>query len=1032
MKPNGHVDGLMGCYLLGWAVPGNPANSRVVYVKNARGELVATGEASLRRDDLTKLGRGNSAFRIGLGEIRDTDVLHISMDGAELAGSPISVGPGRYDGYVSVTNGVVQGWVTERIATFNAPVINIIDQDGDLICQAQSQIDRRRRDKLFTPALFSAPIADRCFGRHELHLRALVNGVNFARVSCSLTLRGHLDHVSRQRCAGWLLSPDAPQRSFEIEIYRNGMLTATVKADMAHQDLRTDFPTAWRAGFDISFPESDGSPTALTSLSFRLRGCDSDLFDGPYLLGDFPATILAVRKAASLAHDIQAKLTVAERSLVQTALAEFITKVRDRRQATLVRKIEPDHSSAPGPRLNIIIPIYRDVEATRTCIDSVLAHRSATMDNVILVNDCSPEPEMAEMLRNFVGTPKLFLLNNETNLGFVKSVNRALNFCRRGAVVVLNSDTRVFSGGFDELWRVATSSREIGTVTAMSNNATIFSYPHASLRRSELKDISWERLAAIALAENNGRAIDVPTAHGFCMLIKREVLQRIGLLDESFGRGYGEENDFCSRAADLGFRNVAAVGAFVEHRESLSFVEEKEELLKQNLARIDRMYPEYMPFISEFERRDELRMARWALDAARLKFASEAGRSFVLVVEHWLGGGTKKAASDIEGAAEIAASDKITLFCREDGFLEVVAEDPLLRTVFAIDEVEPLFNLLSTAQLRLIIVHHLVGFPAAVIRRLATWVQAYKSIYYVHDFYAACPRINLIDAAEQFCDVAPLDVCERCVAVGGTHGASRLRSLSPGDHRALFAELLQGFRYIVAPSESAAACMLRAFPEITIETIPHPESGSKFPTAPRPGIDDEVIILGAIGPHKGSAKLLEIAQRARLLYPKLRFRVIGYTNIDSDLIAVGNVIVTGRYEQAQLPTLIAQSKGRLALFLQNWPETYSYSLSEAVAFGLVPLVPDIGALAERVRRTGFGMVFPFPIDAGQVLRLIEGISCGRQQPWEEGASPENYCASPETITRVRSLFAELADTTSQPALSKSLKRFTLMRFAGYK
>ena len=89
------------------------------------------------------------------------------------------------------------------------------------------------------------------------------------------------------------------------------------------------------------------------------------------------------------------------------------------------------------------------------------------------------------------------------------------------------------------------------------------------------------------------------------------------------------------------------------------------------------------------------------------------------------------------------------------------------------------------------------------------------------------------------------------------------------------------------------------------------------------------------------------------------------------------------------------------MFLPLWPETYSYTLSEAVASGFVPLVPDLGAPAERVRETGFGVVFPFPIEAEEVLSLIADIAAGKRPTHREGAAPSSYRRSTESIDSLR-------------------------------
>ncbi len=616
---------------------------------------------------------------------------------------------------------------------------------------------------------------------------------------------------------------------------------------------------------------------------------------------------------------------------------------------------------------------------------------------------------MADMLDAYDGQRNVFVLTNASNLGFIQTVNRGLSFAAGADVLLLNSDTVVHAGAFDALIGVAYGQSEIGTVTAMSNNATIFSYPNVALRRSALADITWPELAAVALAEHGEMAVDVPTGHGFCLFIKGEVTRRVGSFDEGFGRGYCEENDFCTRAAAFGYRHVAAAGVLVEHKESISFTTEKASLITQNLLRLNALYPEYVPLIMAFEREDGLRAARWGLDRLRLARAVARGQTFVLVVSNGLDGGTAKAIEDIERGIGYGAASKLSLRCTKDGLLELACESPLLLASFAPGETAALFEMLSAAAPDRVLVHQLLGFPSQFLAPFTRWAAGRHSVFFAHDFYTFCPRVTMIDAIGQFCDVADADTCARCVALGGSHETSRLTDLNAATHRGLFAELLGSFRHVIAPSANAAGYLGRAFPGLEVEVIAHPETQDGMHQRPRAGTDDEIILLGAIGPHKGSGKLLEIAQRARLMHPHLHFRVIGYTNIDKELKAIGNVTITGPFTPEQLETLLLQSRGRLALFLSSWPETYSYTLSESVRYGFIPLVPDIGAPAERVRAAQFGVTFPFPVDAASVLRLIEDIAAGRVAPYAKRAEPQRFFSPPEALQRLTAVVAPPAE-----------------------
>jgi glycosyltransferase involved in cell wall biosynthesis len=481
------------------------------------------------------------------------------------------------------------------------------------------------------------------------------------------------------------------------------------------------------------------------------------------------------------------------------------------------------------------------------------------------------------------------------------------------------------------------------------------------------------------------------------MLIRRELLAKVTSFDEAFGRGYGEENDFCIRGADLGFRNVAVPSVFVEHREGVSFLGETKSLLAKNLAQINQRFPEYTPNIMAAESNDELRRGRWALDSHRLKRAADANQGFAVVINHALGGGTNAAISDIESAIGYGDSLKMSLLCREDAFLELRVELPSILAVFGPAEIEPLFGILSAARIKVVAVHSLLGFSEGFIRKLITWMKPYRSVCYVHDFYGICPRVTMIDALGEFCDAASSGVCNRCLAMDGSHESSRLSHLDSESHRSLFSDALSAFQHTVAPSASAADYYRRLFPNVVVKSIAHPETRRDLPRKPRGGNDDEIVLFGALGRHKGSRQLLEIAQRASLSHPTLRFQVIGYTDIDEELLEVGNVQITGKYDPSDLPRIVSMTKGRFALFLSQWPETYSYTLSECVRFGFIPIVPNIGALADRVTKTGFGVVFPFPFESVSVLRLFDGIKSGAVKLWRDGATPLSYSTAPDAV-----------------------------------
>lgn len=1001
----GRAERFSGVYLQGWAYSGTERCCQIV-VRDDQGCAIARGEATEERADLLALGAGRSdfGFRVPIMTLGDRPALHVLADGIELAGSPLRAGPGQFDGNLAVVNGFAVGSVSERVAKFCPPDIQILTGNGDVVARGPSS--RIEGDE--GPARFRIDLSALC-GCGRVSIAAVANGVAFARAICNLRLVTGLEVATRGHCAGWIFSPDAHSARLAVEIRRDGQLVAIAPVNVARQDVRAVHPGSNAFGFDLKLPPPDAAPEEPCELSFRLAGSRKELFGGPFIVGEQAEIVATARCIATMVHDDRMMLSAAERAILQQAMAQYAASVRQNQFSHVIRKVgNPVRQSIR--RMTIVIPVYRGLEISRDCIESVFKYRDPERDFVMVINDASPDPGMSEMLDRFARERNVHVHMNSSNLGFVEAVNFALRSIPEGDIVLLNSDARVFACGFEELYRAAHSSPMIGTVTPLSNNATIFSYPHESLLRTELEDVSWAQLAQLAVEHSPDTVVDVPTAHGFCMLIKREVLDCIHQLDTIFGRGYGEEVDFCAKAADLGFRNVATGRAFVYHHGSVSFGAERPELLASSAKVISNRYPEYGPMVSEFQRQDGMRSARWALDTARLTASRKAGTPFTLIITNWLEGGTAEFAHDIAKACEPANGRRLVLSCRSDRFIELCAEDPLIRATFAPSERRQLFRMLSAAQPALVAVQQVLGYEEDFIRDLASWIQDFRSVFHVHDYFSICPRVTMIDSSGGFCGRPAPDVCNRCIAIGGAHEASRLEIADVEEHRQLVNLLLTRVSHVIAPSAVAANYLTKTWPDLDVQVIGHPESGRQFPANGREGSDDEILVLGAIGPHKGSAKLLEIARLARLRYPQLRFRLVGYSDIDGQLLAAGNVQITGAYTRAELPRLMSGCRGRLALFLHPWPETWSYTLSEAVAYGFIPLVPDIGAPAERVRETGFGTVFPFPSDAQEVLGLIDDIAAGKRQPFRDGASPADYRTSSENLARLRAVFAVAVPT----------------------
>jgi GT2 family glycosyltransferase len=257
------------------------------------------------------------------------------------------------------------------------------------------------------------------------------------------------------------------------------------------------------------------------------------------------------------------------------------------------------------PGFDVVIPVYNAATALRRCLDSLLTRLPETAA-VILVDDASTDPAIAGVIDGFAAQcpAPCSVLRQPRNRGFVGSANLGMQASTRD-VVLLNSDTVVTHGWLERLAACLASDSRIATATPWSNNAEICSLPEFCRANPEPDDP--ECLARAVVDAGPPRYPDLPTAVGFCMAIRREALAALGDFDEAtFGRGYGEENDFCLRAAGHGWRNVLCDDAYVVHQGGASFAASADRPGGAAMDRVLARYPDYNARVSAFIAEDPL------------------------------------------------------------------------------------------------------------------------------------------------------------------------------------------------------------------------------------------------------------------------------------------------------------------------------------------------------------------------------------------------------------------------------------------
>ena len=196
----------------------------------------------------------------------------------------------------------------------------------------------------------------------------------------------------------------------------------------------------------------------------------------------------------------------------------------------------------------------------KKCVQSVLDHTKVKSRLIIVDND-SRDPEVGKYLREISGneTVEIKKVFNTENKGFAAGMNDGLRLSDAPFVCLLNNDCVVTEGWLTELAAIAGKRSDIGLVNPQSN--TFGSSPDG--------DSSIDAHASF-LSKKKGKYVELGSAIGFACIIKREVLDSIGYLDEAYRGVCYEDTDFSARACKEGFISVMAEGAYVFHVEQAS------------------------------------------------------------------------------------------------------------------------------------------------------------------------------------------------------------------------------------------------------------------------------------------------------------------------------------------------------------------------------------------------------------------------------------------------------------------------------
>jgi len=598
-------------------------------------------------------------------------------------------------------------------------------------------------------------------------------------------------------------------------------------------------------------------------------------------------------------------------------------------------------------RVDVVIPVFDDLEAVSRCLEGVLSQTQVVPFEVVVIIDDTAGPEIVGHLSSLEKAGKITLMATGTATGFTDAANLGMLLHPDRDVVLLESDIEVNGDWLDRLRRCAASVPDVGIVTPFSNSALYLSYPRTMRDNDIPEGETTASLDAYFKDLNRGSYVDLPSAVAFCNYITRRCLDEAGYLDSlHFGYGYNHENDLSLRAMLKGFRRLLCGDVFVFH--AGKFFQPADRALAEEASRqMGHRHPGFDEMSGEHRLGDPERPLRRRIDLERLE---RSARGRILFLSHKLGGVVEKHATDLARLLE-TRYDVLTIRPETGGGfgkaeralgVEWTRSGEEFRARFPLPEAYgDLLDFLRRLGVSRLHIHHLYGFDEWAPDLVRDLGVPYD--YTVYDYYALCPRFDMVDRKGAFCGKPELKDCHSCLAGDPCFEGEM------GARRASFQGLLSGAERVLVPSHSALETMKEYFPEADYVYLPFPEAQRSDAT--EPDTKKKVVKVLALGESSlvSGADLLEAcaADALRKNLP-LHFSVMGRQPTGASPEPGLPLKYLGPYEEAGFARLIELERADVIFFPARWPQVHSCSLGAARLTGLPVVAPDIGAFPEAL------------------------------------------------------------------------------------
>ncbi len=606
--------------------------------------------------------------------------------------------------------------------------------------------------------------------------------------------------------------------------------------------------------------------------------------------------------------------------------ALYAARTAGNKRPPRVRVIQPRPPTTGRDQITVIVPIYGDFDATRLCLETLLDALKVSGHRAILIDDETPEPRIAEHLAQLATDPRIELIVNARNLGFVGSVNRALDCIKQGDVILLNSDTVVPRDFIERLAAAAHAWNDIGTVTPLSNNGEFVSFP-VPFRANPLGSREEvERINATAAKANAEIIVDIPSGIGFCLYVTRACLDRVGPLSEHFERGYLEDVDLCLRAREQGFRNVCAPSVYVGHEGSKSFGGEKRALVVRNLRLLERRFPYHRSECAAFMDADPLRPARQAIEQSAAAIACNP-RLFVT------GAGAVGSVAK-QRAGEVASTAEPVLILE----VHYPPQGPLVKLLDAAGAIP------QSLQFRLFDPNERKALSGFIKRNRPSRIEFFDPTNTPPQLVDLLLKLK-IPYDLFIADAGVLGRNDQRFCAAAAHGCATSEATAARDRAASTAaqtrwieawrRIAAGAQRILAPSPEAEAFAASVLPGRKIDKTFGTSAGRRRPKRRRPKATSPHLGLLPVRLCASEQRLMcQTARHLRAKRPDVTITVLGATLDDIGLMRASGAFVTGPIEPQEFSDL-ADALGIDHLFISATQPIFGHPiLSRALSLGL--------------------------------------------------------------------------------------------------